>query len=29
MTMAMRGGTAVDVRPLADTMADKIEAAVQ
>jgi hypothetical protein len=29
MTMAMRGGTAADVRPLADTMADKIEAAVQ
>jgi len=29
MTMAMRGGTAVDVRPLAETMADKIEAAVQ
>ena len=29
MTMAMRGGTAVDVRPLADTMADKIEAVVQ
>jgi len=29
MTMAMRGGTAVDVRPLADTMADKIEAAAQ
>jgi hypothetical protein len=29
MTMAMRGGTAVDVVPLAQTMADKIEAAVQ
>jgi len=29
MTMAMRGGTAADVRPLAETMADKIEAAVQ
>jgi hypothetical protein len=29
MTMNMGGGTAVDVRPLADTMADKIEAAVQ
>jgi len=29
MTMAMRGGTAVDVVPLAETMADKIEAAVQ
>ena len=29
MTMAMRGGTAVDVVPLAETMADKIEAATQ
>jgi len=29
MTMAMRGGTAIDVVPLAKTMADKIEAAVQ
>jgi hypothetical protein len=29
MTMAMGGGTAVDVLPLAQTMADKIEAAVQ
>jgi hypothetical protein len=29
MTMAMRGGTAADVVPLAKTMADKIEAAVQ
>ena len=29
MTMAMRGGTAADVRPLAQTMADKIEAAAQ
>ena len=29
MTMAMGGGTAVDVVPLAQTMADKIDAAVQ
>ena len=29
MTMAMGGGTAIDVVPLAKTMADKIEAAVQ
>jgi hypothetical protein len=29
MTMAMGGGTAADVLPLAETMADKIEAAVQ
>jgi hypothetical protein len=29
MTMAMRGGTAIDVVPLAKTMADKIDAAVQ
>ena len=29
MTMAMGGGTAADVVPLAETMADKIEAAVQ
>ena len=29
MTMAMGGGTAVDVVPLAETMADKIEAVVQ
>jgi hypothetical protein len=29
MTMAMGGGTAIDVVPLAQTMADKIDAAVQ
>ena len=29
MTMAMGGGAALDAVPLAETMADKIEAAVQ